>query len=73
MICYNNWDMLKKLLEITSKIDLLVMKNEELTSQLTVAQNTSKVQQQAFNTISSKPVEVKNNIINWNSIPGGNA
>ena len=72
MICYNNWDMLKKLLEITSKIDLLVMKNEELTSQLTMAQNTSKVLQQAFNTISSKLVEVRDNIINWNSIPGGN-
>ena len=49
------------------------MKNEELTSQLTMAQTTSKVLQQAFNTISSKLVEVRDNIINWNSIPGGNA
>ena len=45
-----NKDMSKKLLERTSKIYLLVKKNEELTSHLAVAQNNSKVLQEAFNT-----------------------
>ena len=51
--------MSKNLLEITFKIDSLVKKNEELTSQLTVAQNTSKVFQEAFNTTSSKLLELE--------------
>ena len=45
-----NKDMSKKLLERTSKIYLLIKKNEELTSHLAVAQNNSKVLQEAFNT-----------------------
>ena len=45
-----NKDMSKKLLERTSKIYLLVKKNKELTSHLAVAQNNSKVLQEAFNT-----------------------
>ena len=54
-----NRDMSKRLLEITPKIDSLVMENEELASQLTVAQNISKVLQEAFNTTSSKLVELE--------------
>ena len=54
-----NRDMSKNLLEITSKIDSLVKKNEELTSQPTVAQNTSEVLQEAFNTMSSKLLELE--------------
>ena len=54
-----NRDISKKLLEITSKFDSLKKKNEELTSQLTVAQNTLKVLQEAFNNTSSKLVELK--------------
>ena len=46
--------MSKRLLEITSKIHSLLKKNEELISQLTVAQSTSKLFQEAFNTRSSK-------------------
>ena len=56
-----NRDMSKKLLEIMSKINSLVKKNEELTSQLAMAQNSSKVLQEAFNTMSSKLVELKRN------------
>ena len=49
--------MSRKLLEITS-ITSLFTKNEELTSQLKVGQNTLKVLQEAFNTKSSKLVEL---------------
>lgn len=51
--------MSKKFLEITSKIDSLVKKNEELTSQVTVAENTSKVLQEAFNATDSKLIELE--------------
>lgn len=54
-----NSGMSKKFLEITSKIDSLVKKNEELTSQVTVAENTSKVLQEAFNTTDSKLIELE--------------
>ena len=54
-----NRDISKKLLEITSKFDSLKKINEELTSQLTVAQNTLKVLQEPFNKTSSKLVELK--------------
>ena len=54
-----NRDISKKLLEITSKFDSLKKKNEELTSQLTVTQNTLKVLQEAFNKTSNKLVELK--------------
>ena len=50
---------IKKLLEITSKIDFLVKKNEELTSHVSVAQNGSKILQEASNTTSSKLVELE--------------
>ena len=52
-------DIWKKLLEKTSKIDSLVMKNEELTSQLAVTQNTLKVLQVAFNSMSNKLEEIE--------------
>ena len=52
-----NRDISKKLLEITSKIDSLAKKNDELTSYISVAQNTSKILQEAFKTTSSKLVE----------------
>ena len=51
-----NRDISKKLLEITSKIDSLAKKNEELTSHVSVAQNASKILQEAFKTTSSKLV-----------------
>ena len=51
--------MSKKFLEITSKIGSLGKKNEELASQVTVAQSTSKVLQEAFNTTGSKLVELE--------------
>lgn len=54
-----NSGMSKKFLEITCKIDSLVKKNEELTSQVTVAENTSKVLQEAFNTMDSKLIELE--------------
>ena len=54
-----NRDILKKLLEITSKIDSLAKKNEELTSHVSVAQNASKILQEAFKTTSSKLVELE--------------
>ena len=53
-----NRDILKKLLEIMSKIDSLAKKNEELTSHVSVAQNTLKILQEAFKTRSSKLVEL---------------
>ena len=49
----------KKLLEITSKIDSLAMKNKELTSHVSVAQNASKILQEAVKTTSSKLVELE--------------
>ena len=54
-----NRDILKKLLEITSKIDSLAKKNEELTSHVSVAQNASKILREAFKTTSSKLVELE--------------
>ena len=54
-----NRDISKKLLEITSKIDLLAKENEELTSHVSVAQNASKILQEAFKTTSSKLVELE--------------
>ena len=54
-----NRDISKKLLEITSKIDSLVKKNDELTSHVSVAKNASKVLHGAFNTTSSKLVELE--------------
>ena len=54
-----NRDILKKLLEITSKIDSLAKKNEELTSHVSVAQNASKILQEVFKTTSSKLVELE--------------
>ena len=54
-----NRDILKKLLEITSRIDSLAKKNEELTSHVSVAQNASKILQEAFKTTSSKLVELE--------------
>ena len=43
----------------TSKIDSLVKKNEELTSHVSVAQNASKILQEAFKTTSSKLAELE--------------
>ena len=43
-----NKHILKKLLEITSKIDSLAKKNEESTSHVSVTQNASKTLQEAF-------------------------
>ena len=54
-----NREILKKLLEITSKIDSLAKKNEELTSHVSVAQTTSKILQEAFKTTSRKLVELE--------------
>ena len=54
-----NRDISKKLLEITSKVDLLVKKNEDLTSQVSMAQNALKILQEAFNTTSSRLVELE--------------
>ena len=67
-----NRDISKKLLEITSKIDLLGKKNEELKSHVSVAQNASKMLQEGFKTTCSKLVESLDNIINWKSVRGGN-
>ena len=54
-----NRDISKKLLEITFKFDLLSKKYEELTSQVSVAQNVLKILQEAFKTTSSKIVELE--------------
>ena len=54
-----NRDIPKKLLEKTSKIDSLAKKSEELTSHVSVAQNASKILQEAFKTMSSKLVELE--------------
>ena len=55
-------------MEITSKINLLVKKSEELTSQVLVAQNTSKFLQEAFNTTSSKLVDPERNYHQFSDI-----
>ena len=68
-----NRDISKKLLEITSKVDSLTKKNEELTSHISVTQNVLKILQEAFKTMSSKLIELEDNITNWNSTRGGNA
>ena len=56
-----NRNISKKLLEIKSKIDSLAMKNKELTSHVSVAQNASKRDflQEAIKTTSSKLVELE--------------
>ena len=54
-----NRDILKKLLEITSKIDSLAKKNEELTSHVSVAQNALKILLEAFTNTSSKLVQLE--------------
>ena len=54
-----NRDISKKLLEITSKIDSLAKKNEELTSHVSVAQNASKILPETFKTTNSKLVELE--------------
>ena len=54
-----NRDISKKLLEITSKIDSLAKSNDELKSDVSVAQNASKILQEAFKTTSSKLVELE--------------
>ena len=54
-----NRDISKKLMEITCKIDSLAKKNEELTSHVSVAQNGSKILQEAFKTSSRKLLELE--------------
>ena len=54
-----NRDISKKLLEITFKIDSLAKRNEELKSDVSVAQSASKILQEAFKTTSSKLVELE--------------
>ena len=54
-----NRDISKKLLERTSKIDSLAKKNEELTCHVSVAQNASKILQEAFKATSGKLVELE--------------
>ena len=49
-----NRNMSKKVIENNFQTDLLAKRNEEMASQVTVAQNTSNVLQEAFNTTSSK-------------------
>ena len=51
-------DISKTLLEITSKIDSLIKKYKDLTSQLTMTKNTSKVLQETLDTTSSKLAEL---------------
>ena len=54
-----NRDISKKLMEITCKIDSLAKKNEEITSNVSVAQNGSKILQEAFKTTSRKLLELE--------------
>ena len=54
-----NRDISKKLLEITSKIDLIVKRNEKLKSDVSVAENASKTLKEAFKNTSSKLVELE--------------
>lgn len=51
-------DISKTLLEITSKIDSLIKKYKDLTSQLTMTKNTSKVLQETLDTTSIKLAEL---------------
>ena len=67
-----NRDISKKLLEIMSKIDLLVKKNEQLTSQVSVAQNGWKFCKKLSILQVANSWSLKENI-NGNSIWGGNA
>lgn len=53
-----NNDISKTLLEITSKIDSLIKKYKDLTSQLTMTKNTSKVLQETLDTTSIKLAEL---------------
>ena len=46
-------------MEITCKIDSLAKKNEELTSHVSVAQNGSKILQEAFKTTGGKLLELE--------------
>ena len=63
-----NRDILKELFEITPQIDLLAKKNENLTIHVSVAQNASKILEEAFKTTSSKLVELERQHDKWNSI-----
>ena len=51
-------DISKTLLEITSKIDSLIKKYKDLTSQLTMTKNNSKVLQETLDTTSIKLAEL---------------
>ena len=53
-----NNDISKTLLEITSKIDSLIKKYKDLTSQLTMTKNNSKVLQETLDTTSIKLAEL---------------
>ena len=53
-----NNDISKTLLEITSKIDSLIKKYKDLTSQLTMTKNTSKILQETLDTTSIKLAEL---------------
>ena len=53
-----NNDISKTLLEITSKTDSLIKKYKDLTSQLTMTKNTSKVLQETLDTTSIKLAEL---------------
>ena len=54
-----NREISKKFSDRTSKFDSLLRKSKELSSQVTVAQNTAKVLQEAFKITINKLVQLK--------------
>ena len=71
-ILKQNKEISQKLLEITSRFGFSVNQNENLSSELDISKNTSKVLQEAFQKTKGKITELERNQHFWNSIGGEN-
>ena len=71
-ILKQNKEISQKLLEITSRFGFSVNQNENLSSELDISKNTSKVLQEAFQKTKGKIIELGRNQHFWNSIGGEN-
>ena len=71
-ILKQNKEISQKLLEITSRFGFSVNQNENLSSELDISKNTSKVLQEAFQKAKGKIIELERNQHFWNSIGGEN-
>ena len=71
-ILKQNKEISQKLLEITYRFGFSVNQNENLSSEVDISKNTSKVLQKAFQKTKGKIIELERNQHFWNSIGGEN-